>query len=86
MHDKLAERAAAMGKTAEDFHVAAQKHANAAWFFLIVAGVVWYFLAWTWALIPAAIGIFSAFQSVSSTMIESKLENLDAGSSTGDSS
>jgi uncharacterized membrane protein YgcG len=44
LHDKLALQAAASGKTAEQFKEAAQKHANAAWFLLIMAAVVWYLL------------------------------------------
>ncbi len=75
-HDNVAYKAASMGKTATQFNAAAQEHANATWFFLIIAGVVWYFTSWGWALIPAAVAAFTAFQSVSSTMIATRLEQL----------
>jgi hypothetical protein len=55
-NDRAASKAIASGKGAADFSVAAQKHANATWFYLIVAGSVWYFTGWGWALIPFAIG------------------------------
>ncbi len=77
LHDKLAYKASSMGKSASEFSAAAQKHANTTWFLLIVAGVVWYFANWIWALIPAGIGIFTALQSISSTMIASKLEKTE---------
>jgi hypothetical protein len=76
MHDKLAHRAAAMGKTAVDFHAAAQRHANATWGLLIAAGAVWYFVGWKWSLIPAALGVFTALKSVSATMVASRLEKM----------
>ncbi len=77
LHDKLANKAASMGKTASEFSAAAQKHANATWFFVIVAGVIWYFANWAWALIAAALGIYTAAQSISSTLIASKIEQLE---------
>jgi len=75
-HDSLAVRAIAMGKTATDFHRGAQNKANAAWLFLVVAGVVWYFVDWRWALIPVAIAAFSALQSVSATLVATRLEKV----------
>ena len=76
LHDKLASKAISSGKGAADFSAAAQKHANATWFFLIVAGAIWYFLGWGWALIPVAIGIYTAVQSVSATMVATRIEKL----------
>ena len=77
LHDKLANKAASMGKAASEFSAAAQKHANATWLFLIVAGVIWCFANWARALIAAALGIYTAPQSISSTLIASKLEQLE---------
>lgn len=75
-HDKAANKAATMGKTSIEFKNAAQKHANATWFFVIVAGIAWYFWGWQFAIVPALIGIFTAFQSISSTMIAERLSKL----------
>lgn len=77
LHDKLAYKALLSGKTAAEFNVAAQKHANATWAYLIAAGVVWYFAGFGWALIPGVLGIFTAIQSISSTMIATRLENYE---------
>lgn len=73
-HDSLTERAIAMGKTAPDFRKGAQHKANMTWLFLAVAGAVWYFVGWAWALFPSGIAAFSAFQSVSATMIAARLD------------
>lgn len=80
LHDKLAQKAIAMGKHSSEFSAAAQKHANATWFYLIVAGVVWYFFGWLWALIPAALGVYTAFQSISATMVATRLEKQESNS------
>lgn len=74
LHDKMAEKAAAMGKSPSEFTAAAQSHANATWFWLVVAGIVWYFWAWGWALVPGVVAIYKIIQSVSSTKIAMKLE------------
>jgi hypothetical protein len=78
LHDKLAHKAIAMGKHSSEFSEAAQKHANATWFYLIVAGAVWYFFGWLWALIPAALGVYTAFQSISATLIATRLESQES--------
>lgn len=52
---------------ASDYDRAAQNHANTFWFWLVVVGVVWYFASWQWALVPAAMGVFSIIRSVGST-------------------
>ena len=77
LHDKLAIKAEASGKTAEQFNEAAQKHASAAWFLLIMAAVVWYFLGFVWALIPGALVIYGALMRFSSTSIAKRLEKSD---------
>lgn len=84
LHDKLAQKAIAMGKHSSEFSAAAQKHANATWFYLIVAGAVWYFFGWLWALIPAALGVYTVFQSISATMIATRLEKTEQNSESTD--
>jgi len=73
-HDKLADKAVAMGKNSSEFTAAAQGHADTTWFYIIAAGVVWYFWDWQWALIPAALAIYKILQSISSTLVATKLE------------
>jgi len=77
LHEDLAIKAISLGHTAERLHRAAQTKANSTWFFLIVAGVVWYFSTWIWALIPLAIGAFTAVQSVSATLTAHHMERLE---------
>lgn len=52
--------------TAKDFDVAAQRHANGFWLCLIISVVVGYLWGW-WVLLPAAICLLKAAQSISST-------------------
>lgn len=73
-HDQIARMAILDGNTSQQFRAAAQKHANATWFFLIVAAVVWYITNWMWALIPLGLTAFKAFQSISATMVAIRLE------------
>ena len=75
-HDSLATKSMMMGKSSQEFRRAAQKHANATWVLLIIAAAVWYFAGLWWAVIPAVVGAFTAFQSVSSTMVQSRLEKM----------
>ena len=82
LHDKMAQKAISMGESAQDFTVAAQKHANASVTYLIIGGIVWYFFDWKWALIPFALGLYVGFQSVSSTLIATRLEKLKESSDT----
>jgi hypothetical protein len=77
-HDKLAQHAFRSGKASSQFHLAAQKHANATWVYIIIGAIVWWVVSWVWALVPFAIGAFVAFQSVSATMIASRLEKFEA--------
>ena len=73
-HDRIALTSRLEGKTAALFRQAAQKHANAFWIWLIVAGVVWYFTNWAWASIPLALAAYVAIQSFSATMVASRME------------
>lgn len=78
LHDQMAIKAHTMGKKSEEFSDAAQKHANASWFLLIIAGVVWSFSDnWLWALIPLVLMAVTILKSVSSTLIASELEQLN---------
>lgn len=74
IHKRLADKAALDGNSSAQFRSAAQRHANVTWFFVIATAVVWYFLSWKWASIPAAIAIFFALQSISATWIANELE------------
>jgi hypothetical protein len=73
-HDDLAASARLAGQSATQFRAAAQRHANSTWVWLLIAGGVWYFTAWWWALIPTALAVWSVVQSVSSTAIALRLE------------
>lgn len=75
-HDKMALQAILDGHTSAEFRAAAQRHANAFWFFAAISGVVWYFSNWLWALIPFALGAFVAFQSVSATAVANRIEKM----------
>lgn len=77
LHDKLAKKAVSMGKSSSEFKAAAQKHANATWFFVISALIVCYFWGWVWALIPIALTVYTALQSISSTMIATRIRNQE---------
>ena len=61
--------------TAADFDAAAQKHANASWFFLLVAIAVWYFTNIYWAIIPAVVLLITIVQSVQATRMGQKLRD-----------
>lgn len=74
--NKLVQNALSMNKNSSDFTVAAQKNANATWFYAILGGVLWYFLNWIWSLLPFFLAIYSAIHSISATLIANKLENL----------
>lgn len=76
-HDGLAIRARQMGRTAPEFKKGSQNKATAAGLYLVVAAAIWYFVSWSWALIPAALAVLSAFQSMSAIMIALRLEKMD---------
>ena len=78
LHDRLARLALRDGNTSAQFRVAAQKHANAFWFYAAAGAAVWYFADWRWSLVPFALALLTAAQSVSSTLTARKLEDLGA--------
>jgi len=73
-YNNLTQKALSMGKNSSDFTRAAQKNANATWFYGILGGVLWYFLSWIWAVIPFILAAYSAFQSISATIIAEKIK------------
>ena len=79
-HDKIAEKAVAMGKTSDDFTEAARNHARAKWFWLIVAGVVWFFWGLDWALLCGAVAVYETVKSVNYKKVAIKLEKLETQS------
>ncbi|MBT4764836.1 hypothetical protein HOO14_07560 [bacterium] len=74
LRDRLAKKAITMGRDSSEFSKAAQKYADATWFYLAISGVTWYFFGWILALIPAAFSAYTAFQSASATLIATRLE------------
>ena len=76
-YDNLTQKALSMGKSSGDFTKAAQENANATWFYGILGGVFWYFFSWLWAIIPFILAIYSAFQSVSATIISDKINEFN---------
>lgn len=77
-HDALAAKSAEMGKTSAEFRAGARRKAKATALFLIVTGAVGYFAGWIWALLPAVVAAWSAFQFMSATLIASRLEVLES--------
>jgi hypothetical protein len=76
-HDALAVKSAQMGKTSAEFRAGARRKAKATGLFVIVAGAIGYFAGWAWALLPAVVAAWSAFQLMSATMIASRLEVME---------
>ncbi len=60
--------------TTADFDTAAQKHANAAWLWAIVAGVIYYFFG-GWIVIPGMLFVWSVISSISATKQASALRS-----------
>ena len=77
-HDSLAAKSAELGKTSAEFRAGARRKAKVVLLFLILAGAVGYFVGWPWALLPGVVAAWSAFQSMSATMIASRLEIMEA--------
>ncbi|HNY64395.1 MAG TPA: hypothetical protein PKM41_03085 [Deltaproteobacteria bacterium] len=65
------------GRSSRDFRIAAQSNANAAVVYLIIALAVWFFAGWVWALIPAALMLYTGCQSISATRIAIGLEQVE---------
>lgn len=75
--DAITERALRNGGTSQQFREVAQNKANGFWIFLILAGIVWYFVSWMWACVPFAVALFMAVQSVCATAAAERLEQRD---------
>jgi hypothetical protein len=76
-HDTLAARAVTMGRSAAEFKAGARRKANTTWPWLIVSVAVGFSVSWAWALIPAAIAAFSAFQCISAILVASRLKKIE---------
>lgn len=74
--DKLAQKAASMGKTADEFYAASRRYANAACPLAVLAGTVWYLFDLSVAIVPFALAGLAAYQSITSTMVASRIERL----------
>lgn len=77
-HGKMARQAYLKGHASEEFKGAAQRHANAAWIFAILTGLVWYFVSWRWAMIPLVVTAWTTFQSISASLIAMEIEKFEA--------
>jgi predicted MFS family arabinose efflux permease len=77
-HDRLASKAYIDGHTSREFAGAAQRNANAFWFFAVITAVVSWFASWKWATVPAVLAAWSAVQSISATMIQTRIEKSEA--------
>lgn len=64
--------------TAADFGAAAQKHANATWFWAFVAAAAGYFGGWGWAAVPGVLAALSVAKSVSATRLAHKMGQTGA--------
>lgn len=65
----------AYNATPAEFDAAAQRHANAFWFWLVIAGLTWWFASLGWAVIPALFAGWAAVKSVGATRAADKLRN-----------
>jgi len=75
LHDRIAIKAHSMGKTVQEFRQAAKYWANLFWALLVITLVVWYFIPWM-AIAPGLMALLSAVKSISSTMIETRLNKM----------
>jgi fatty acid desaturase len=85
-HDALAVKMAEAGRTSAEFRAGARRKAGVTLLLLAGAGAVGYFLGWAWALLPGVAAIWPAFQSVSATLVASRLEAMEARSRPGQAS
>lgn len=76
--------------TAADFDTAAQKHANAAWFWVIVTGIIYYFFE-GWTVISGMMLVWAVISSIGATKQASalregtyKIPNPNNGAPDGD--
>jgi len=61
--------------SASDFDAAAQRHANATWFWGIGAVIAGYFFGWWWSAVPGLFAVLAVARSVSATRLAGKLRN-----------
>ncbi len=76
-HDALAAKSAEMGKTSSEFKAGARRKGGVTGLFLAAAVAVGYFAGWGWALLPGAVAAWSALQTMSATLIASRLEVME---------
>ena len=72
----LVRKAISMGRTPQDFRNAAQRKANAFWWWLIPGGAVWYFASWKWAIPFALLSVWCAWDSVWASLIVRRMERM----------
>ena len=77
-HDALAAKMSESGRRSAEFRAGARRKARDTVLLLVAAAVVGYFAGWAWALLPGAAALWPAFQSVSATMIATRLEAIEA--------
>lgn len=75
LQDRLADAAERDRNTPAHFRAAAQNHANAFWMWGMVGVVAWLLFSFVWALIPFALAVLAATQSVSSTLVANRMED-----------
>jgi len=73
--NKYINHAVVYGIKPEHYHNEAKKHANAFWFYIAVAGFVWYFFSWIWAFIPTLAALYVGRESIRSTSIAVGIED-----------
>lgn len=77
-HDDLANRAAAAGKTSDEFRSGAREKARMAGIWLVATAIVWYVAGWPWVVIPAVLAVYSTVQRISASLIAMRLEEREA--------
>lgn len=65
----------ARNATAGDFDRAAQRNANAFWFWLVLAIALWWFTAWWWAIAAGVVALVCGGISISCTRTAGKLRS-----------
>lgn len=73
---RLTGRAFMKGRRAAEFRHAADRHAKAAWLWIIGAGVVWYFFNGIAAAVLTAACVWSSVNSVVSTLVADRLVSV----------
>jgi hypothetical protein len=74
MFKHFADYAHSQGHKAPAFATAALRWANAFWWTLIAAGILWWLTNWKWAMILVVLACWSAFKNISATRIQQHLE------------